>query len=92
MKTDHLGPDRTWCLVTDDPKCVSTAGRKPLAELKDHEFIDCNTVENSRLIAAAPDLLQALEFFIQWDRTGEPVSDICFAHARRAIDKATARS
>ncbi|WP_010581825.1 hypothetical protein [Schlesneria paludicola] len=79
---------RHWIVVGDEKDCVSTVGDKPLTELQDSEFIDCNTIENAQLIAAAPDLLEALEMLVRWDETGTPVSDLCFMKARSAIAKA----
>ena len=77
-----------WFVVTDERDCVSTAGKKVLAELHDDEFIDCNTEANARLIAAAPELLEALEMLVGWEETGTPVSDVCFSKARAAIARA----
>lgn len=77
-----------WFVVSDDADCVSTAGPKTLAELQDDEFIDCNTDAYARLIAAAPELLEALEMLMRWEETGTPVSDVCFFRARTAIAKA----
>lgn len=77
-----------WCVVTDEPTCVSTAGRKPLQDLQDSEFIDCNSAANARLIAAAPELLIALEMLLSWETTGTPDSNTCFLHARSAVAKA----
>ena len=57
-------------------------------ELQDDEFIDCNGPANARLIAAAPDLLEALELLVGWEETGTPLSDVCFSQARAAIAKA----
>ena len=87
MKTGQyaLGP---WFVVVDEPDSVSTAGKKALAELQDEEFIDCNTQANARLVAAAPDLLEALEMLVSWEETGTPVSDVGFTLARSAIAKA----
>lgn len=87
MKLDEDSA-RHWIVVGDEKDCVSTAGNKLLMDLEDTEFIDCNTAENARLIAAAPELLQALEMLICWEETGTPVSDICFERARSAIVKA----
>lgn len=87
MKTAQDLPGK-WFVVIDELNCVSTAGRKALADLRDDEFIDCNTEAQARLIAAAPELLHALELLVQWDETGTPVSDVCFARAREAIAKA----
>ena len=87
MKSPQHTPGK-WIVVSDEPDCVSTAGRKELAELQDKEFIDCNTEANARLIAAAPELLEALEMLTGWEETGSPVSDVCFSHARAAIAKA----
>jgi len=77
-----------WFVVADDDHCVSTVGRKELSALQDEEFIDCNSHANACLIAAAPDLLQALEMLVRWDETGTPVSSVCFTEARAAIAKA----
>ena len=77
-----------WFVVSDERDCVSTAGKKTLMELEDVEYIDCNSKENARLVAAAPDLLEALEMLVRWEETGTPVSDQCFAKARAAIAKA----
>ena len=77
-----------WFIVSDEPDCVSTAGHRALMELQDDDYIDCNSEANARLIAAAPDLLEALEMLVRWDETGEPVSNLCFAQARSAILKA----
>ena len=82
---DAPGP---WFVVTDEPDCVSLAGKRALQDLRDHEFIDCNTSANARLVAAAPELLEALEMLVAWDETGHPVSEVCFATARAAIAKA----
>lgn len=87
MKTIQFVPGR-WAVVTDEPDCVSTAGKTTLAALNDDEFIDCNTEANARLIAAAPDLLEALEMLVKWEKTGNPTSDLCFYRARAAIAKA----
>ena len=87
MKTAQDTPGE-WAVVVDEPDCVSTVGKKSLNELKDDEYIDCNTEANARLIAAAPELLAALEKLVAWDETGTPVSDVCFSQARSAIAKA----
>lgn len=79
---------REWFVVVDEWDCVSTAGKKVLAELQDHEFIDCNSEANACLIAAAPELLEALELLVGWEETGTPVSEVCFSKARAAIAKA----
>lgn len=87
MKTAQFVPGH-WFVVTDETDCVSTAGKKILAELEDDEFIDCNTEGNARLIAAAPEMLEALEMLVGWEETGSPLSDVCFSQARAAIAKA----
>jgi hypothetical protein len=91
MKTAHEAPG-PWFVVIDEPDCVSTAGKKALVELRDDEFIDCNTDANARLIAAAPELLEALEKLVAWDETGDPVSEVGFSLARTAIAKAKGHS
>jgi hypothetical protein len=91
MKTAHAAPG-PWLVVIDEPDCVSTAGKKSLIDLRDDEFIDCNTDSNARLIAAAPELLEALEKLIAWDETGDPRSEVCFSLARAAIAKAKGRT
>ena len=87
MKTAQY-PSGGWFVVTDEADCVSTVGKKSLSELQDDEFIDCNTNANARLIAAAPEMLEALEMLVKWEETGTPVSDVCFSLARAAISKA----
>jgi hypothetical protein len=87
MKTAQYAPG-PWFVVADEVDCVSTAGEKVLNELQDDEFIDCNTEANACLIAAAPELLEALEMLVRWEETGTPVSDVCFSLARTAIAKA----
>ena len=88
MKTAQDAQGPLWLVVEDDANCVSTAGRKTLAELKDDEFIDCNTETNARLIAAAPEMLEALEMLVGWEESGIPASEVCFSLARAAITKA----
>lgn len=77
-----------WHVVTDEPDCVSTAGKKSLADLQDHEFIDCNTESNANLIAAGPDMLAALEMMLRWQEYDHPTAEACFARARSAVAKA----
>ena len=84
MKTAQSVPGK-WFVVIDEADCVSTAGKKVLSELQDDEFIDCNSDGNARLIAAAPELLEALEMLVGWEEIGTPASDVCFSHARAAI-------
>lgn len=45
-------------------------------------------VANAQLIAAAPELLFALEVFVNWKITGAPAIDHVMDVARRAIEKA----
>ena len=82
------GAPGPWFVVNDETDCVSTAGKKSLDELQNNEFIDRNSGGNARLIAAAPELLEALEMLVSWEETGTPVSDVCFSQARTAIAKA----
>ena len=82
MNTSQDVLEPLWLVVDDDANCVSTAGRKTSAELKDDEFIDCNTETNARLIAAAPEML------VGWKEFGIPASEVCFSLARAAIAKA----
>jgi hypothetical protein len=44
---------------------------------------------NARLIAAAPDLLEALQLIVQWDESGFAQTDEQMSKARAAISKAT---
>lgn len=87
MKTAQDVPGK-WFVVMDEADCVSTVGKLTLAELQDDEYIDCNTEANACLIAAAPEMLNALEMLVKWEETGTPVSDVCFAQVRAAIAKA----
>jgi hypothetical protein len=63
-----------------------------LADLRDEEFIDCNTEANARLIAAAPEMLEALEMFLKWDESGIPNIEDCIQRARTALAKAKSDS
>ena len=86
FNTKHTpGP---WTVVCDEIDCVSTAGDRPFMELTDEDYIHCNTEANARLIAAAPDLLEALEMLVSWEKTGIPLSEVGFLRARSAIAKA----
>lgn len=76
-----------WSVVTDELDCVSTAGAKLLADLRDEEFIDCNTEANARLIAAAPHLLEALERLVEWEENGTSDFDDCLQYARLRLRK-----
>jgi hypothetical protein len=87
MKVAQDNSDQ-WFVVTDELDCVSTAGNKTLAELRDDEFIDCNTEANARLIAAATEMLEALEMLVEWEESGTPDSVECFKLVRTAIAKA----
>lgn len=80
-------PDN-WYVVPDELDCVSTVGEKVLADLRDDEFIDCNTKGNARLIAAAPEMLEALEMLVEWGENGTSDFDDCLQYARTLIAKA----
>ena len=54
----------------------------------DYTWIDCGTEANARLIAAAPDLLDALEFVMN-RLVDKHEDDIAAQKARAAIAKAT---
>ena len=87
MKIAQGFPEK-WCVVPDELDCVSTAGAKVLADLRDDEFIDCNTVSNAHLIAAAPEMLEALEMLVEWRDNGTSEIDDCLQYARTVIAKA----
>lgn len=46
---------------------------------------------NARLIAAAPDLLEALQLIVQWDACGLAQTDDLMVKARAAIEKAAGK-
>lgn len=80
-----------WFLVCDEPDCVSTVGKNDLVDLQDNQFIDCNTEANAYLVAAALEMLKALELLVRWDECGIPHPHTSLYQARAAIAKAKFR-
>lgn len=71
-----------WFIAANDAECVVFREGDQIAS-RDN-FIDCNTAANARLIAAAPDLLEAAKAVAASSMRNEAY-DICVA----AIAKAT---
>lgn len=87
MTAQHT-PGPWHCIVTSNPDCYEVWGE---GEAETHAPLVTMTA-NARLIAAAPELLAALELISQCARSGpvlmsEAVGNIC----RDAINKATGR-
>ncbi len=97
MKTTHTA--REWTkgtnTATKDWMTIYASG-KPIAEVKpinkkgerqagDFEREDAN----ARLIAASPDLLEALQSCLNWAKNGNQEHLIVFEAAQAAINKAT---
>lgn len=71
--------------------CVWLNGKtEPISDLgDDDDWIDCNTEENARLIAAAPELLEALvDLYQSIDSCCELTPEV-MKKARAAVAKAT---
>lgn len=94
--TPMAGPDvghtpGPWFVSIGDPECVTFGSRADILALSYGEFIDCNTPANARLIAAAPEMLEALKGMLRVcpsERHGMKLAE--YEAARAAIAKATA--
>lgn len=84
MSTHPVGP---WFYKPNTRRVMADAG-VPIADIYGRAGVDGD--ENGRLIAAAPDLLQALQFCVEYDG-GECLGDhpARLDAARAAIAKAT---
>lgn len=101
MDTQHTpGPWNQGSSIVGK-KCVWQSGNKePFSGMgEDNLWIDCNTEEDARLVSAAPDMLDALETFAEYQNAmdgGDDVSGtLIYAEfsrmARAAIAKATGK-
>ena len=100
MSTKHTPGPWTQGTTTEGKSCVWLAGHVEPQEGMgpDAAWIDCNSEANARLIAAAPDLLEACLAMIEWDDREKDhavdfykrmeLCEITFQKARAAIAKA----
>lgn len=73
------------CISVERPNFVAGGG-VALVRIRNPE----EATATANLIAAAPELLNALIMLVGWKAAGAPASDLVFAQARAAIIKATA--
>ena len=86
MKTEHTpGPWRIGALVHE----VHAADGSLVAELASRGEKYRETRHNARLIAAAPDLLEALRWIASCECEDDGDNDYIYSKAREAIAKAT---
>lgn len=97
METKYTpGPWQVWPLFKENRFCVSTDPLPGTGLVREVCTVPEEDVANARLIAAAPELLAALQLFTEFraalGKTGAKVSiaDVEKA-ARAAIEKATGR-
>lgn len=81
-------PDRQWLWVMDE------LGTRRVARVVLYDGMEDEMEANARLIAAAPDLLEALKMYVEWDYAnhgGQAASDRILA-GRAAIARARGES
>lgn len=76
------GPSDNSDLIAELYSCDDATVSTPRAE----------AIANARLIAAAPELLEALQLIVQWDDCGLAPIETLIYKARAAIAKATDKS